>query len=323
MLPLPHSHGTAVQLIDNPAQDAAFTCPDVDTCDQDTNPECIPGSKNYDASRDGPNPYIPGAIMNHNPARETRCAVTSCQNGPGLGCPYYCFVVSTPCEANVEVLAYYDGAPPTFALYDEGTYQDPSTWSPANGINLTYVGARAYSSDAFKCTDTDPASGLPVSRSLNLFIACDSAGKTTDALAVIGYTEQGQCQFYITASHALACGASGVPSPSPGASSSPPPSPSQAPIAGSGAASISMAAVASYVTAGALGTLPIAFALFVVIDARAPALIRALKCATDCRRAGAVLAYSSVDAPTLGDAYAATLPAGGGADFPLPSSFRR
>ena len=112
MLPLPHSHGTAVQLIDNPAQDSMNTCPDADTCDQDTNPSCIPGSLNYDPLRTGENPFISGVMINHNTARETRCAVTACQNGPGAGCPYYCYVVSTPCEANVEVLAYYDGAPP-------------------------------------------------------------------------------------------------------------------------------------------------------------------------------------------------------------------
>lgn len=114
-LPLPHSHGTAVQLIDDPGQDSAFTCPDADTCDQDTNPDCVPGSLNYDPNRNGPNPYVPGLVINHNVGRETRCA-NNCPNGaPGPGCPYYCYVASTPCEGNVEVLAYYDGAPPVSA----------------------------------------------------------------------------------------------------------------------------------------------------------------------------------------------------------------
>ena len=64
-----------------------------------------------------------------------------------------------------------------------------------------FVGARSYSSDSFTCTQIDPATGVPVTRSLNLFIGCNAGGKPTDALQVSGYYEQGQCQYYIIASH--------------------------------------------------------------------------------------------------------------------------
>ena len=107
-LPLPHSHGTAVQYIDDPGQDRQFTCPDVDTCDQDTNPGCLPGSPNYPVGGN----TVAGSTMNpfsssnpvqigRNERREQRCA--------GANPPFYCIVQSVPCEASVEVLAYYDG----------------------------------------------------------------------------------------------------------------------------------------------------------------------------------------------------------------------
>ena len=53
--------------------------------------------------------------------------------------------------------------------------------------------------------------GVPVTRSLNIYIGCNQGGKTTDALNVIGYTEIGQCQYYIQTSHKLGCGVAGDP----------------------------------------------------------------------------------------------------------------
>jgi len=102
-LPLPHSHGTAVQYIDPPGQYAMYTCPDVDTCDQDTNPACLPGSLNYPpGGNPGFSPFNPSQPIGRNPRREARCS------GPNP--PYYCTVEGVPCEGTVEVLAYYDGS---------------------------------------------------------------------------------------------------------------------------------------------------------------------------------------------------------------------
>jgi hypothetical protein len=53
--------------------------------------------------------------------------------------------------------------------------------------------------------------GLAVTRSLNIFIGCNQGGKESDPLNVIGYTEEGQCQYYIQTSHKLACGVLGDP----------------------------------------------------------------------------------------------------------------
>jgi hypothetical protein len=111
-LSLPHSHGTAVQYIDDPGQDKQFTCPDVDTCDQDTNPGCFPGSQNYPVGGNSfpssPNPTQnpfsgsnPVAI-NRNLVREQRCTDSNQQR-------LYCIVKSVPCESSVEVISYYDG----------------------------------------------------------------------------------------------------------------------------------------------------------------------------------------------------------------------
>lgn len=75
----------------------------VDTCDQDTNPQCLPGSLNYDPTRDGINPYTNKAIS-HNVNRENRCAADPNR--------FYCTVRTVACEGNVEVLSYYDGAQP-------------------------------------------------------------------------------------------------------------------------------------------------------------------------------------------------------------------
>ncbi len=164
-LPLPHSHGTAVQYIDDPGQDKQFTCPDVDTCDQETNPACLPGSANYPlggntVSGSTQNPFSSSnpVQISRNPRREQRCAAD-----PTF---FYCTVQSVPCEGSVEVISYYDGtaavrafciswrrkstraiprylAAPcralsqTMTLYDEGTYNGVTPTSWQNGINLS------------------------------------------------------------------------------------------------------------------------------------------------------------------------------------------
>ena len=110
-LPLPHSHGTAVQYIDDPSQDSMYTCPDVDTCDQETNPACLPGSANYPVGGNTVGGSTQNPFSSSNPVqisrnlyRESRCAAD-----PTI---YYCFVEGVPCESSVEVLTYYDGAAP-------------------------------------------------------------------------------------------------------------------------------------------------------------------------------------------------------------------
>ena len=117
-LPLPHSHGTAVQYIDDPGQDKQFVCPDVDTCDQETNPACLPGSANYPlggntVSGSTQNPFSSSnpVQISRNLVREGRCN-PSVAPVPPATVPYYCNVASVPCEASVEVLTYYDGSAP-------------------------------------------------------------------------------------------------------------------------------------------------------------------------------------------------------------------
>ena len=116
----------------------------------------------------------------------------------------YCKTQGTQCTAQAEILAYYDegSIQPNFQLNDD-------SYTNANaGINLTFLGALPYSSDSFKCTEIDPGTGFPVERSLNVFIGCD---KNVKGLNVIDYTERGQCQYYITATSAAACGSAGDP----------------------------------------------------------------------------------------------------------------
>ena len=128
-------------------------------------------------------------------------------------------------------------------LFDEGTYDGVTSTSWQNGINLSacakerktievwhtytkstplalccpclapaaFVGARGYASDSFTCTAFDPTTGVAVTRSVNIYIGCNQAGKTTDPLNVIGYTEEGQCTYYIKTSHKLGCGVLGNP----------------------------------------------------------------------------------------------------------------
>ena len=74
-----------------------------------------------------------------------------------------------------------------------------------------FVGARRYAADSFTCTAFDTTTGVPVTRNLNIYIGCNQGGKTTDPLNVIGYTEEGQCQYYVKTSHKLGCGVPGDP----------------------------------------------------------------------------------------------------------------
>jgi hypothetical protein len=66
-----------------------------------------------------------------------------------------------------------------------------------------------------RCSDLDPSTGTNVLRNLNIFIACDKNAKT---LVVDKYTERGQCQYFIMARAAAACGTvpGGTPTPSAG-----------------------------------------------------------------------------------------------------------
>ena len=202
-LPQPHSHGTAIQIVDSPVDfEAGYICPDTDTCDQATNPGCLPYSLNYNASRNDNNPNT-GQPIAHNPAMEALCA------GPSP--PASCFVAAVRCTGNIELLSYYKGDTPVFSLFDEGTAAGVTVASPANGINISYTPSLAFKGDAFPCNALDPATGEAVVRTINLYIACNAAGDPGDALTVVGYSEQGQCQYYITAAHKLACGVPGDP----------------------------------------------------------------------------------------------------------------
>ena len=204
-LPQPHSHGTAIQIIDDPVNfgPALFKCPDTDTCDQATNPNCVPGTLNYDANRTGTNPYT-NLPIEHNPAMEAVCA------GPSP-LPAACTVTSVTCTGNIELLSYYDGQAPAFSLFDEGTATGVTAASPSHGINLTYTPSLAFSDDRFACPNKDPRTGEPVVRTVNVHIACDAGGYPDAPLKVIGYTEEGQCQYFVRTSHKLGCGAVGDP----------------------------------------------------------------------------------------------------------------
>ena len=228
--PLPHSHGVAVQFIelDAPIKQAngqPYLCVDMDTCDQATNydpatgVQCgIPtladgglvagsgvGTPNYPGNS-YPNPNIPGSTSDNvpqtNPSRETFCL-----NNPTAN---VCKTQGVPCTGQGEVIAYYDGvetingdkpgSPPIFSLMDEA--------NPNGGINLTYFGTPSWrqwapSTDTDRCTVIDPSTGYNVQRSLNIFIGCDPKVK---GLNVTDYTERGQCQYFITAKSAAACG---------------------------------------------------------------------------------------------------------------------
>ncbi len=203
-LPLPHSHGVAIQYLDDPENPAEnpnnVQGIDIDTCDQATNPQCLL-SGNYPAVAN------PGATQ-VDPNR-----IAQCVTDPSY---YYCKPVTTPVADNAEVIAYYDGSPPMFALYDET--------NPQGGINLTYQGASAYSVDPYPCGSVDPATGITRLRNVNLFIGCDMS---VNNLTVNSYSEIGVCQYYITALSKYACGVSPPPA-TPTVSPSTLPSPSVA-----------------------------------------------------------------------------------------------
>jgi hypothetical protein len=214
--PRPHSHGVVVQFIEKAAPLPGYTCVDMDSCDSATNfdpttgnqcgigPDMTVssvGSLNYPANANE-NPLYPGAPFS-NPRREA-----TCQSNPNYD---YCETTGTPCTGQAEVLAYYDGSAPTFALNDEV--------NPRAGVNLTYAGALPYllpTGETDRCPQTDPATGYNVQRYVNIFIGCDENVKAGSPLAVDKYTERGQCQYYIEARSALACGA-GKSGPSPSA----------------------------------------------------------------------------------------------------------
>lgn len=213
-LPNPHIRGTAVQFIDPP--NSNNICADIDTCDQDTNPTCIPGSNNYDGSMAGTTSPITGLIVGANAQRQAVCGTYVCPP-PGLpgtrpardpsGSYQYCCVGVTYCSDNSEVLAYYDGddenvvgEPPIFNLFDEN--------SPSGGINISYIGAKAYSADPFSCAGfLDPATGLGTERVFNLYIKCDASVK--GRMVIESSIEQKTCHYYVTARHAAACPISG------------------------------------------------------------------------------------------------------------------
>lgn len=151
LLPIPHSHGVAIQFIDDPDGPSAAENPnnvavvDVDTCDLATNPQC--GPQNYPAT---PNA---GAAEN-NPS-----AVARCVQNPGRT---ECSPQPATVTDNAEIISYYDGQPPVFALQDET--------NPQGGIVLTYLGATAYLNEPFPCGGTDPATGSAPLRSLFVFL---------------------------------------------------------------------------------------------------------------------------------------------------------
>ena len=127
LLPMPHSHGVAIQFIDDPNQPLSVLNPkgilvaDTDTCDFATNPNCA--GDNY------PTPENPGATET-NARRQAVCLANPSAT--------YCKPVRSISYAtdNAEVLAYYDGAAPIFQLYDES--------NPNGGINLTYQVSAAH-----------------------------------------------------------------------------------------------------------------------------------------------------------------------------------
>ena len=226
-LPLPHSHGVAVQYIEGypgPTLPDGYGppggCADLDTCDQQYNPTCAPGSLNY--------------VLGNNPgdALYTRRANTCDTNGAAYCSPYSywcCTVKSTPCTKSAEVLACafgrpparespcfsahgagllprtklsptphpplralaptplpdYDGSPPNFNLFNEG--------SP-DGLTLSYYGALPYLNDPFPCGSSgivDPSTGFAPTRTVTIALRCDL---TVDSgLDSIVYRELSPC----------------------------------------------------------------------------------------------------------------------------------
>jgi hypothetical protein len=213
--PRPHSHGVAVQVFEKSAPLPGYTCVDLDTCDMSTNfdqtsgnqcgigPDMTTssvGSLNYPANTQE-NPLFPGAPF-RNTYRENQCLANP--NNP------YCKTTGTPCTGQAEVLAYYDGSAPIFALMDET--------DPNSGVNISYPGALPYvlaDGTTDRCPQLDPATGYQVLRYVNMYISCN---KSEPGLAVVKYTERGQCEYFIELQSALACGIApgGMPTPSAG-----------------------------------------------------------------------------------------------------------
>jgi hypothetical protein len=210
----------AVQIFEKNPPLAGYTCVDMDSCDTATNfdpntgrqcgigPDLASisiGSLNYPANTapntNFPNGGFPDAAFS-NPLREGVC-----QSSPNTD---YCKTTGTKCTGQAEVLAYYDGSAPTFSLADET--------NPNGGINLTYAGALPYINfdlQTDRCLAIDPSTGYQVQRYVNMYISCD---KSAPGLTVVKYTERGQCQYFLEAQSALACGIvpGGTPTPSAG-----------------------------------------------------------------------------------------------------------
>ena len=176
----------------------SFGCADVDTCDQQYNPTCVPGSANYPI-----NAAITDDIYTRRASR--------CNNNLGYCSPYNywcCAVKATPCTKQAEVIAIYDGAPPSFNLINEGV---------PDGITLTYVGAPAYRADSFGCGDVDnindpgndPSTQYPQQRTFTLRLTCDKSAKT--GISGLYFGEPSSCQYIAYGGSALACGAKGDP----------------------------------------------------------------------------------------------------------------
>ncbi len=163
-------------------------CSDLDTCDQTYNPTCAPNSLNYDPANPA---YSTDAYF---AARADRCTA----EGVSWCNPYSywcCSVKSTPCTKEAEVLAYFDGSPPSFSLLNEGSQ---------NGLTLTYSGALAFDQDPYPCGSAgakDPSTGEAPARSLEIRMSCDPA--QTTGLGTTYFYERDTCQYVITTSSAL------------------------------------------------------------------------------------------------------------------------
>jgi hypothetical protein len=158
----------------------------VDTCDQQWNPACVPGSLNYALTTSG---CSSDALCT---ARANRCA----QNGPSYCSPFNwwcCSVQKVPCTKEAEIVAVYDGSIPSFNLVDET--------NPSGGIIINYLGAPTYSAD--NDGSTDPSTGLPPQRTLSLQILCDPAALVPTTPF---YFQSSTCQFTVYLSSMYACG---------------------------------------------------------------------------------------------------------------------
>jgi hypothetical protein len=217
-LPLPRSHGVAIQYIEDPATPLLnpnnIKTADIDTCDQGTNPSCIQGSENY--------PTVPnGGATTSNTERVLTCAAT-----PSL--PYCRVSPTNATSAMSEIIAIYDGT--------EGAFDLLNATNATGGIQLTYAGGFVYLGDTYPCLGIDPTTGVPPLREFSVTIQCDPS---VPDLIIEEYEELSVCTYSVRAKSSLACGvkltASSSASPSrtssqtvtPTASSSPSASPSR------------------------------------------------------------------------------------------------